>query len=273
MNADKFKIFRSLHDDGGMFVMPNPWDIGSTRIFSQCGFKALATTSGGMAYALGQRDGFVGREQVLQHCCDIASATDLPVSADLENGYGDSPEEVAQIIRDVAATGVAGCSIEDYTGDPANPIFDETLAVERIQAAVEAKNSLDHDFVLTARCESYVWTKGEFDPVVRRLQAFERAGADIVFTPGMQDLSDIKTLVQAMTIPVNVIVSSPNLGYEISDLQEIGVRRISIGSVMAQLIYGTVIDTITNFAETGNLDFTARAMDYEKLEAWFTDGS
>lgn len=263
--------FRALHNTGEMLVMPNPWDKGSTKIFSQCGFKALATTSGGMAYSLGKRDGFVTRDEALQHCRDIASATDLPVSADLEKGFGDTPESVAMMIRDVAKTGVAGCSIEDYTGDPDSAIFDEDLAVERIAAAVEAKNALGKDFVLTARCESYLWNQGDRDSVIRRLQRFADAGADVVFSPGMDNLSDIEVLVQAVSVPVNVVVSSPSRPYEISDLQRLGVKRISIGSSMAQLIYGSVIKTVSEFAKTQSLDFVSQAMDYQALEAWFTE--
>jgi 2-methylisocitrate lyase-like PEP mutase family enzyme len=263
--------FGALHNTDGMLIMPNPWDRGSTRIFSQCGFKALATTSGGMAYALGKRDGFVTREEALQHCREIVSATDLPVSADLEKGYGNSPEAVATIINDVAATGVAGCSIEDYTGDPDNAIFDESLAVERIAAAVEAKNSLDRDFILTARCESFLWNQSALEPVIQRLQRFADVGADVVFAPGMDSLSDIETLVQSVNVPVNVVVSSPNRPYDVSDLQQIGVKRISIGSSMAQLIYGAVIKTATEFAKTNSLKFISDAMNYEELESWFSE--
>jgi len=250
--------------------MPNPWDIGSTRIFSRCGFKALATTSGGMAYALGKRDGVVvTREEALKHCRDLASATDLPVSADLENGYGATPEAVASILLDVAETGVAGCSIEDYSGDPNHAIYEESLAIERIHAAVEAKNSLDREFVLTARCESYLWNQGNFEPVVRRLQAFEKAGADVLFAPGMDDLSDIEQLVRSINIPLNVVVSNPELTFGLSDLKRVGVRRISLGSSMAQLAYGAVIDAIREFAECGSLDFTAKAIDWQTLESFF----
>ena len=251
--------------------MPNPWDRGSARIFSQCGFKALATTSGGMAYSLGKRDGFVTREEALQHCRDIVSATDLPVSADLEKGFGDTPEAVAMMIRDVAGTGVAGCSIEDYTGNPERAIFDQNLAVERIAAAVEVKKSFDADFVLTARCEAYLWNQGERDSVLRRLQRFAEAGADVVFSPGMDYLVDIETLVQSVPVPVNVVVSSPNRPFEVSDLEGIGVKRISIGSSMAQLIYGSVIEAVSEFAKTKSLEFVSKAMPYEELEAWFPE--
>lgn len=270
-NANGKLDFRALHNTDEMLIMPNPWDKGSTKIFSQCGFKALATTSGGMAYSLGKRDGCVTREEVLQHCRDIVSATDLPVSADLEKGFGDTPESVAMMIRDVAETGVAGCSIEDYTGNPDRAIFDESLAVERIAAAVDAKNSLDRDFVLTARCEAYLWNQGERGSVIRRLQRFANAGADVVFSPGMDNLSDIEALVQSVNVPVNVVVSSPNRPYEISDLERLGVKRISIGSSMAQLVYGSVIKTVSEFAKTQSLDFVSEAMDYEALEAWFSE--
>jgi len=167
--ADKGRLFRQLHDSSELFVMPNPWDIGTTRIFSQCGFKALATTSGGLAYSLGKKDALgVTRTEALQHCKQIANATSLPVSADLENGYGDSPKEVADIILEAAETGVAGGSIEDYTGNPDSPIYDLTLATERIHAAHEAASSLSVDFVLTGRCENYVWGHHGIDSVVER---------------------------------------------------------------------------------------------------------
>ncbi|OED38549.1 hypothetical protein AB833_19215 [Chromatiales bacterium (ex Bugula neritina AB1)] len=263
--------FRALHNADEMLIMPNPWDKGSTKIFSQCGFKALATTSGGMAYALGKRDGYVTRDEALQHCRDIVSATDLPVSADLEKGFADTPESVAAMIHDVAETGVAGCSIEDYTGNPDRAIFDENLAVERIAAAVEAKNTLNRDFVLTARCESYLWNQPGRDSVIRRLQRFADAGADVVFSPGMDNLSDIEVLVHSVNVPVNVVVSSPSRPFEISDLQRLGVKRISIGSSMAQLIYGSTIKIVSEFARTQSLDFISEAMDYEELEAWFSE--
>ncbi len=263
--------FRALHNMDEMLIMPNPWDRGSAKIFSQCGFKALATTSGGMAYSLGKRDGYVTREEALQHCKDIVSATNLPVSADLEKGYGDTPESVAAMIHDVADTGVAGCSIEDYTGDPDRAIFDEDLAVERIAAAVDAKNTLDRDFLLTARCEAFLWNQGDRDRVIRRMQRFAEAGADVVFSPGMDNLADIEMLVQSVNVPVNVVVSSPDRPYELPDLQRIGVKRISIGSSMAQLIYGSVIRTISDFAKTHSLEFVNEAMDYQELEAWFSE--
>ncbi len=271
INDNIGSIFRKLHESQDLFVMPNPWDAGSAKIFSRCGFKALATTSGGMAYSLGKRDGYVSKAEALRHCSNIVAATSLPVSADLEKGYGDSPEEVADMIIAVAATGVAGCSIEDYTGNPAKPIFDRTLAIERIQAAHEARNSLSRDFVLTARCEKFLWNEPELNAVIERLQAFEAVGADVLFAPGINDLADIKKVVQVLEKPYNVVMSTPDLPFGLSELQDIGVRRISLGSAMAQLIYGTTIAAITEVAESGTFNFVKNAMDYEELESWFND--
>ncbi len=266
--TNKFSDFVRLHENRELFMMPNPWDAGSTRIFSQLGFKALATTSGGMAYSLGKRDGHVTREEAIEHCRDIAAATPLPVSADLENGYGDSPESIADMITAIAATGVAGCSIEDYTGDPDSAIYDSSLAVERIQAAHEARLTMANDFVLTARCEKYLWNEKDPDAVIERLQAFESVGADVLFAPGMNDLRDIELLMQSVTKPVNVIMSSPDLPYGLDELKALGVRRVSVGSSIAQLVYGKAIAAIKEIAETGTFRFVQEAMDYEVLEAW-----
>ncbi len=268
-NTNKFSEFARLHQDKEFFVMPNPWDVGSTRIFSQLSFKALATTSGGMAYSLGKPDGQVTRDEAIKHCCDIASATTLPVSADLEKGYGDSPESIADMITAIATTGVAGCSIEDYTGNPNSAIYDSSLAVERIQAAHEARLKLDNDFVLTARCEKFLWNEKDRDAVIERLHAFESAGADVLFAPGMEDLHDIELLLHSVSKPVNVIMSSPDLTYGLDELKELGVTRVSIGSSIAQLVYGKAITAIKELAESGTFNFVHDAMDYEELEAWF----
>jgi len=269
-SVDKGKLFRQLHESPDMFVMPNPWDKGTTKIFSKCGFKALATTSGGLAYSLGKKDGLgVTRAEALQHCEDIVSATSLPVSADLENGYGDSPEAVADIIIDAANTGVAGGSIEDYTGNLDSPIYDQTLAVERIHAAHEAAKSLRQDFVLTARCENYVWNQLGIDEVIERLKAYRNAGADVVFAPGVKDLADIKLLVSEVNCPVNVIMSPKNLPYGKAELKDAGVKRLSVGSAIAQFAYGAAIDAITEVSDRGTFDLLQSAIDYDKLESWY----
>ncbi|MGI9405427.1 MAG: isocitrate lyase/PEP mutase family protein [Hyphomicrobiaceae bacterium] len=263
------ETFRALHEERGAFVIPNPWDVGSARILAGMGFKALATTSGGMAYALGKRDGAVSRDEALDHCRDIVSATPLPVSADLEKGFGDTPEQMSDIITAAAETELAGCSIEDYTGNPDAPIYDQSLAVERIKAASEACRSLSADFVLTARCESLVWTKPVLDDVIGRLQAYEAAGADVLFAPGLDDFESIRTVVSAISKPVNVIMSTPGLPFGVKELSEIGVKRISIGSAFAQLAYGSLIAAAEEIATTGHFSFTKDAIDYEKLESFF----
>ena len=180
--------FRALHHGGSPFVIPNPWDVGSARILASMGFPALATTSAGMAFSMGRIEGTVPSADVLDHCRAIVGATPLPVSADLERGFGDSPDSVAETIRAGATTGLAGASIEDHTGDRSAPIYDDTLAVERIVAAVEAARALSDDFVLTARCESLLWGETRLGPVIARLQAFEAAGADVLYAPGLPDL-------------------------------------------------------------------------------------
>lgn len=263
------EAFRALHENDTAFVVPNPWDIGSTRILSGMGFKALATTSGGMAYALGKPDGAVTKTEALDHCRDVVAATSLPVSADLEKGFGDTPEQVFDLIIEAAETGLAGCSIEDYTGNPDTPIFDHSLAVERIKAASEACKKLPTDFVLTARCESLVWTDAKLDDVVKRLQAFETAGADVLFAPGLKDLDSMQSLVKATNRPVNVIMSEPNLPFGFKELSEIGVKRISLGSAFAQVAYGSLITAAREISQHGSFNFTSDAFNYQELEAFF----
>lgn len=267
------ETFRALHEGDRPFLMPNPWDIGSTRILTGLGFDALATTSGGMAYALGKPDGAVGREEAINHCRDIVTATHLPVSADLEKGFGDRPEDVADMIRTAAEIGLAGCSIEDFTGSPDAPLFDKDLAVDRIAAASEACRGLADDFVLTARCEGLVWESLELDQVVDRLQAFEAAGADVLFAPGLDDMASIRTVVSALSKPVSVIMSTAGLPFGVKELAEIGVKRISIGSAFAQLAYGKLVEAAKEMTNQGTFAFTQDVIDYQELEAFFTNRS
>jgi len=269
MTANATPTFRALHAQSGAFVIPNPWDVGSARILAGMGFKALATTSGGMAYSLGRPDGQVSREQALRHCGEIVAATDLPVSADLENGFGDTPESVFQTITQAGAVGLAGGSIEDYTGTPDAPIYDLVLAVERIAAASEACKTLSGDFVLTARCESLVWGGTSIDDVIKRLQVYEKAGADVLFAPGLDDLDAIREVCSAVGKPVNVIMSTPGLGFGIDELADVGVKRISIGSAFAQIAYGSLIAAAQEIVKTGSFEFTKNAIDYVELEAFF----
>jgi len=233
--------FRQLHHRDGAFVIPNPWDVGSAKILAALGFEALATTSAGFAFTQGQKDGGVAPEVMLDHCRAIIRATPLPVSADLEKGFGDTPEAVAETIVRAAATGLAGCSIEDFSGDPGQPIFPMDLAVERIQAAVEAAGALDHDFVLTARAENFLRGNPDLGDTIARLQAFEAVGADVLYAPGLRELEQIRAVCAAVSKPVNVIMGLPGVALDVAQLSAAGVKRISIGSALARLAYGGLI--------------------------------
>ena len=261
--------FRALHAEPGAFIIPNPWDVGTARILAALGFRALATTSAGMAFSLGVPDGYVSREAVLAHCRAIVGATDLPVSADLEKGFGDSPERVVDTIRAAAETGLAGCSIEDYTGDDANPIFAFDLAVERISAAVEASRALPHDFVLTARCENLIRGRIDLDDTIRRLQAFEAAGADVLYAPGLRDLESIRTVCAAVGKPVNVLMGMPGATFCLDELAEAGVKRVSVGSALARAAFGAFVTGAREMADEGCFQFTQEAIGTAELNHLF----
>ena len=267
----KAAAFRKLHKAPSAFIIPNPWDIGSARILASLGFKALATTSAGMAFGLGQQEGKVSKADALAHCRMIAAATPLPVSADLEKGFGDSPQEVAQAIRDAAETGLAGGSIEDHTGRPEDPIFDFTLAVERIHAASEAARALPGDFVLTARTENFLWDRPDLDDTIKRLQAFEKAGADVLFAPGLRDLESIRLVCGSLTKPVNVIMGLPGMTFSLAELADAGAKRISVGSALARLAYGALIDAAKEMRDGETFGFSQRAVGFSELDAMFAD--
>lgn len=272
MNSPETKsaLFRSLHYQDDAFILPNPWDVGSARLLDSLGFKALATTSSGMAHSLGLRDGKVSKQQCLQHCKSIVAATDLPVSADLEKGFADTPDAVAQTIHDAANIGLAGCSIEDHTGRPDDPIFDFELAVERIRAAAQAKQSLPIDFVLTARAENLLWGKLDIDDTIKRLQAFEKAGADVLFAPGLKDLKTIKLVCSALTKPVNVVVETLDHSINLQTLTEVGVKRISIGSKLALTAYGAMINAAKEIMEQGDFSVLSQAVEFSTIENHFS---
>ena len=269
MASSKGTQFRALHAQPGIFVIPNPWDVGTARILASLGYKALATTSAGLAFSLGVREGLVSRDQTLAHCRALVDATDLPVSADLEKGFGDSPDSAAETIRDAAETGLAGCSIEDHTGRPDNPIFDFTLAVERIAAAAEAARKLPDDFVLTARCENFLWRRPDLDDTIRRLQAFEKAGADVVYAPGLHDLGTIRQVCSALTKPVNVVMGMPGATFGVPELAAAGVKRISTGSALTRAAFTSFIDAAKEMKEQGTFTFSTKAIGFAALEAYF----
>lgn len=265
--ADKIARFRALHVPGRPFVIPNPWDLGSLRILEAAGFRAVATTSAGHAFSLGRREGRLARDEVLAHCRMLAGATGLPVSADLEKGFGDSPESAAETIRAAAATGLAGGSIEDHTGDGQAPIYDATLAAERIAAAAEAARSVPGGFVLTARVENHLWGRHDLDDTIARLQAFEAAGADVLYAPGLRDIATIRTVCAALSRPFNAIMGLPGVALTVAELAEAGVARISVGSALARLAYGHVVRAAREMAGPGSFDACAGAMGFAEIEA------
>ena len=265
--------FRALHEREGAFIIPNPWDIGSARILAALGFEALATTSAGLAFSLGVQEGRVAREATLAHCRAIVAATDLPVSADLEKGFGDSPESAAETIRAAADTGLAGCSIEDHTGDRNDPIYPFSLAVDRIAAAAETCRGLAADFVLTARCENLLWGRPDLDDVIRRLQAYEAAGADVLYAPGLRDLDAIRTVCASISKPVNVIMGLPGTTLCLDELAAAGVKRVSVGSALARAAYGAFLRGAREMVETGCFGFAREAAGFAELEALFAGSS
>ncbi len=261
--------FRALHEGPDTFVIPNPWDAGSARLLASLGFKALATTSAGFAFSLGRPEGLLTRDEVLAHCRDIVGATALPVSADLEKGFGDAPESAAETVRAAAETGLAGCSLEDHTNRRDDPIFDFSLAVERIAAAAEAARALPQDFVLTARCENFLWGRPDLGDTIRRLQAFEQAGADVLYAPGLRSLEDIRTVCAAVGRPVNVVMGMPGAVFTVRELAGAGVKRISVGSALARLAYGACLAAAQEIAAEGSFGALASAAGFAEFEDRF----
>ena len=266
----KAAAFRELHHRDGAFVIPNPWDVGSARILAVMGFEALATTSAGMAFALGLTDGAVTPERTLDHCRDIVAATDLPVSADLEQGFGDSPDEVAETIRSAAETGLVGCSIEDFSGHRAKPIYDFDHAVERIAAAVEATQPLPFAFTVTARSENFLRGNPDLDDTIRRLKAFENQGADVLYAPGLTTLDQIRAVCSEIRQPVNVVMEASRAGFGVAELADAGVKRISVGAIFARAAYGEFIRAAREIAAHGTFNFTGDVIGFAELSDYFS---
>jgi 2-methylisocitrate lyase-like PEP mutase family enzyme len=267
-DTDRYTRFRALHERDHAFVIPNPWDVGSARVLASMGFEALATTSAGHAFSSGVSDGAVPTARALEHCRAIVDSTPLPVSADLERGAGDDPDSVAETVRGAAAAGLAGCSIEDYTGDAEDPIFPFELAVERIEAAVEAARSLPHDFVLTARAENLLYGQHDLDDTIRRLQAFERAGADVLYAPALPDLDALGSVCRAVGKPVNALM--PGARYSVAELEGAGARRISLGSALNRLAFGSLLRAGRELAEQGTFSAAGEAASFAELEGVFS---
>lgn len=267
--AQKASAFRALHERHGAFIIPNPWDIGSARLLAHLGFEALATTSAGYAFSIGQRDNSVGRDRMMEHVSAIVSATDLPVSADLENGFGDDPGTVAETFHLATATGLAGGSIEDSTGRPGEPIYEHGLAVERVRAAVEAARSLPFHFTVTARCENYLVGRPDLEDTIQRLQTYQEAGADVLFAPGLTSRDDIAAVVRSVDRPVNVVMGLQGVQLSLADLAEIGVKRVSVGSALTRAAFGAFLRAAREMRERGTFTFAAEAVSFRDLSAMF----
>lgn len=255
----KADAFHALHHGPKAFIIPNPWDAGSARLLAHLGFKALATTSMGYAFSIGQRDGTLNRDETFANAAALASATDLPVSADLENGFGDSPDAAAETIILSTATGIVGGSIEDASGNPDAPIYDIGLAVARVEAAVAAAKSLPYKFTLTARAENYLHGRPDLDDTIKRLQAYEKAGADVLYAPGLRSREDIVRLVGALSRPVNVVMGLAGVQLSLEDLSAIGVKRISVGSALARAAMGAFLRAAREMHDKGTFTFAADA--------------
>jgi len=261
----KAKRFVELHARPGAFLIPNPWDAGTARILEHMGFEALTTTSAGLAFALGVRDGTgaVTRDMAIANAKAIVDATDLPVAADLENGYGDRPETAAETIRLAGeVAGLVGGSIEDSTGNPLRPIYDFTHAVERITAAVEAARALRFPFVLVGRAENYLHGRPDFDDTIRRLQAFEAAGADALYAPGLTKAEEIRTVCASVRKPVNVVMGLAACSFSAAELAAMGVRRISVGSALSRASLAGFINAAREMKDHGTFRFAESAISY-----------
>lgn len=267
--ADIGSTFRALHKAEGAFIIPNPWDIGTAKLLAALGFKALATTSAGYAFSRGLPDGGVTFDDMIDHCREIVAATPLPVSADLEHGKGNSPDSAAETIFAAEAAGLAGCSIEDSTGDPANPIYDFSFAVERVAAAAEAARALKRDFVFTARAENFLWNRPDLDDTVARLQAFEKAGADVLYAPGLSDMEQVRAICQAVNRPVNVLATA---AFFVPALAEVGVKRISLGSKLTNLAFGAVERAAQEMIGRGTFTYAREIMPFARLQDMFSKG-
>lgn len=257
--------FRALHERPEVFVIPNPWDAASARLLAGMGFQALATSSAASAAMLGRRDGGLSRDQALAHARTIVTATDLPVSADLEKGFGEAGEVVAETVKRAAETGLVGCTIEDSTGRQDRPLYDFSLAVERIAAAAEAAHSLPFPFMLTARAHNFVYPNASLDETIQRLQAFEKAGADVLFAPGLPDLAAVRSVCAAVRKPFNFMVGIKGKSFSVAELAEAGVRRISLATSLYRAAMSGLLSAVVEVKDTGQFGFVDHLMTTAEL--------
>ena len=267
--AEKGFAFAALHQRAGTFIIPNPWDLGSTHLLTQIGFEALATSSAGYAFSIGKPDNAVGRDVMLAHAASVASATDLPVSIDLENGFGDAPGIVAETIRLAAATGAAGGSIEDSTQRSDDPIYERSLAIERIRAASEVVRDLPFPFTLTARCENFIAGRPDLKDTIERLQMYQEAGANVLYAPGLTTKEDIAAVVSSVDRPVNVLLGLKGVELSVAELSAIGVKRISVGSALARCALTALLRGAREMKEHGTFRFADDAEPFRAINSLF----
>jgi 2-methylisocitrate lyase-like PEP mutase family enzyme len=265
---DKAANFRALHEGPRAFVIANPWDAGSARVLAALGFPALATSSGAKAGVLGKRDGKVTREEALANARMIVEATDLPVSADLEKCFGDAPSEVAETIRLAAGVGLVGGSVEDATGDPDRPLYDIGQATERVAAAAEAARALPFSFMLTARTESFLRGNPNLDEVIKRLQAFEKVGADVLMAPGLPDLAAARAVCSAVSKPVHFMAGIKGKSFTVAELEAAGVRRISLATSLYRIAMTSLVDAAREVKEHGTFGYIDRSIPTPDLAAF-----
>ena len=258
--SEKAIRFRAMHDGPGAFVIPNPWDIASAQILAGLGFKALATSSAASACAIGKKDGALSRGEALDHARTIVNSCDLPVSADLEKGFGVKPETVAETVRLAAEVGLVGCTIEDSTGNPENPLFDFSLAVERIAAAAEAAHALDLPFMLTARAHNFLYANPSLNETIKRLQAFEKAGAEVLFAPGLPDIDSVRDVCSALSKPFNFMVGINGKSFSVAELEAAGVRRVSLATSLYRAAMTGFLEAANEVKEKGTFEFLERAV-------------
>ena len=268
--VEKGRAFRALHQQRRAFIIPNPWDAGTARLLAGLGFQALATTSAGFAFSAGRRDNTVGRDEMLGHVAIIASATDLPVSADLENGYGDDPDTVAATIVAAAAGGVVGGSIEDLSGRAGGGIYELGLAADRIRAAAGAARALPFSFTLTARAENYLAGRPDLGDTIKRLQAYQEAGADVLYAPGLTNADDIAAVVKSVDRPVNVVMGLQGVQLSLAALSALGVTRISVGSALSRAALGAFLRAAREIKEHGTFTFADDAVAYREINELFS---
>jgi 2-methylisocitrate lyase-like PEP mutase family enzyme len=266
----KYKAFKALHERAGTFVIPNPWNAGTAKILTALGFEALATTSAGYAFSIGQEDSAsdLTRDGTLDNAKEIVEATVLPVSADLQNGFGPSPETCSETVRLASSIGLAGGSIEDATGHPSVPIYDFQLAVERVEAAAETAQT--HQFLLTARAENYLHGRPNLDDTIRRLQSFADAGADVLYAPGLTTLEAIREVCSSVSKPVNVLMGFQGATFSVEELAAAGVKRISVGGSLARAALGAFLHAAREVKEKGTFDYAAEAISHTEASAYMT---